>query len=60
MIRSTKGQARYRVHTKNGQWLPWVTGYDASDNDNGYAGIMGAVIDAIQVEIARQNMKNDI
>ena len=51
MIRSTKGQARYRVHTKNGQWLPWVTGYDASDNDNGYAGIMGAVIDAIQVEI---------
>lgn len=51
MIRSTKGQAKYRVHTKNGQWLPWVSGYDASDNGNGYAGIMGAVIDAIQVEI---------
>lgn len=51
MIKATKGRAKYRVHTKVGQWLPWVTGYDARDNNNGYAGIMGAVIDAIQVEI---------
>ena len=52
MIRSTKGTARYRVHLLNGSWLPWVTGYDINNGNNGYAGILGKEIDAIQVEIA--------
>lgn len=42
---------RYRVHIINENWLPWVTGYDKNDHNNGYAGIKGKKIDAIQVEI---------
>ena len=51
MIRCTEGTARYRVHTKNGKWLPWVNGYNENDFINGYAGIFGQEIDAIQIEI---------
>ena len=36
----------------NGDWLPWVTDYDINDNVNGYAGIKGKVIDAVQVEFS--------
>lgn len=36
----------------NGDWLPWVDGYDINDSNNGYAGIKGKVIDAIQVEFS--------
>lgn len=52
VIRATKGTARYRVHLLNGSWLPWVTGYNTADSNNGYAGILGEEIDAIQAEIA--------
>lgn len=38
----------YRVHTKNGTWLPWVTKVD--DTNEGYAGIYGRVIDGIQIK----------
>ena len=48
-IKVNKGSVRYRVHVKGGSWLPWVTGYNWKDNNNGYAGI-GKVIDAIQIE----------
>ena len=51
MIKSTKGTARYRVHIINGNWLPWVEGYNANDNINGYAGNLGHAIDGIQIEI---------
>ena len=51
MIRATKGQVRTRVHILGGKWLPWVTGYDRNDDQNGYAGIKGKKIDAIQVKI---------
>lgn len=40
---------KYRVHVINKGWLDWVTDY-GSGND-GYAGIIGYAIDAIQVEI---------
>ncbi|MCI8396812.1 MAG: hypothetical protein HFJ52_03965 [Clostridia bacterium] len=51
MIKATKGTAKYRVHTKNGKWLGWITQYNENDPTNGYAGIFGQEIDAIQVEI---------
>jgi GH25 family lysozyme M1 (1,4-beta-N-acetylmuramidase) len=49
-IMVTKGKIRYRVHLLNGDWLPWVTGYNINDGKNGYAGIKEKVIDAIQIE----------
>lgn len=49
-IMVTKGKIRYRVHLLNGDWLPWVTGYNINDGKNGYAGIKGKVIDGLQVE----------
>ena len=51
MMKSNKGTVRYRVHILGKNWLPWVTGYNEKDYNNGYAGIIGQVIDAIQVEI---------
>lgn len=41
--------ATYRVHIKGGNWLPWVTGYNINDFNNGYAG-NGQVIDAIEIK----------
>lgn len=42
--------ATYRVHIKNGKWLPWVNGYDINDYKNGYAG-NGNIIDALQIKM---------
>ena len=47
-IKVNKGKVKYRVHILGGGWLPWVTGYNWNDHENGYAG-NGQVIDAIQV-----------
>lgn len=47
-IRVDKGSIKYRAHIKGGDWLPFVTGYDINDINNGYAGD-GRVIDAIEV-----------
>lgn len=44
----TQGSVKYRVHVKGGGWLPYVTGYNTSDGNNGYAG-NGREIDAIEV-----------
>lgn len=41
---------RYRVHVIDKGWLEWITDY--GDGDNGYAGIYGYAIDAVQVEAA--------
>ncbi len=41
--------ATYRVHIKNGSWLSWVSKVD--NTANGYAGIYGKEIDAIQIKI---------
>lgn len=51
-IKVSKGNIKYRVHLLNGDWLPWVTGYNINDSNNGYAGIKGKVIDAVQVEFS--------
>ena len=47
-IKVSKGSVKYRVHVKGGSWLPYVTGYNISDDNNGYAG-NGKPIDAVQV-----------
>lgn len=48
-IRATEGRIRYRVHIVQKGWLPWVSGYDISDEKSGYAG-NGKPIDALQLE----------
>lgn len=47
-IKATNGRVKYRVHIKGGSWLPYVTGYNISDGENGYAGDKKA-IDAIEI-----------
>ncbi len=47
-IKPAKGTIKYRVHIKGGRWLPFVTGYDVNDSNNGYAG-MGYAIDLVEV-----------
>ena len=47
-IRVTSGKVKYRVHIKGGKWLPYVTGYDITDHDNGYAGDLKP-IDAVEI-----------
>lgn len=47
-IKVNQGSVKYRVHIKGGGWLPYVTGYNWNDYNNGYAG-NGQVIDAIEV-----------
>lgn len=42
------GKIKYQVHVLGGGWLPWVTGYNWNDHNNGYAG-NGKPIDAIRV-----------
>ena len=51
-LKVSRGKIRYRVHLLNGDWLPWVTGYNINDNRNGLAGIKEKVIDAVQVEFS--------
>lgn len=46
-IKVDKGSVRYRVHVKNGKWLPWVTGYNIKDSKSGYAG-NGKPIDLVE------------
>ena len=48
-VRLTSGTVYYRVHVLNGGWLPWVTGCDWNDANNGYAG-NGRAIDCIQIK----------
>lgn len=47
-LKFSKGSCKYRVHIKGGKWLPWVTGYNINDDNNGYAGDK-KVIDLIQI-----------
>ena len=45
--------AAYRVHLRKEKiWLPWVKTANANYNDkeNGYAGMIGSPIDAIQIK----------
>lgn len=56
MMRVSAGNIKYRVHVKDGNWLPWVNGYDKNDDINGYAG-NHQPIDAIE---AYYNTPNNI
>lgn len=47
-IKVDKGSIKYRVHIKDGNWLPYVTGYDISNFENGYAGD-DRIVDAVEV-----------
>ena len=44
-----KGSIKYRVHIKGGNWLPYVTGYNVNDFNNGFAGDGKNIIDAVEV-----------
>ena len=44
------GETEYRVHILGGGWLPAVTGNDANDANNGYAGIDGKPIDGFAIK----------
>lgn len=48
-IKVDKGSIRYRVHLKGKGWLPFVTGYNINDFNNGFAGDEISVIDAVEV-----------
>lgn len=52
MMKTDTGEKiNYRVHLRRtNKWLPWVTGYSEGDGNNGYAGILGQEIDAIQIK----------
>lgn len=47
-IKCDVGSVSYRVHVLGREWLPYVSGCNWNDGNNGYAGI-GKVIDAVQV-----------
>lgn len=47
-IKCDVGSVSYRVHVLGRGWLPYVSGCNWNDSNNGYAGI-GRVIDAVQV-----------
>ena len=53
MVRTDTGKTvKYAVHLRaKDRWLPVVTGYNAKDHNNGYAGLLGQDIDAIQIWI---------
>lgn len=53
MMKTDTGKTiKYAAHLKKqNRWLPFVSGYDANDFDNGYAGIFGREIDAIKIYI---------
>ena len=53
-IKVDKGNIKYRVHVKGGNWLSWVNGYDVKNHINGYAG-NGKPIDAIQIYYSTPN-----
>ena len=47
-IRVDKGSIKYRVHIKGRGWLPFVTGYDINDFNNGFAGDGVNAIDCVE------------
>lgn len=53
MMRTDTGKTiKYAVHLrKSNRWLPFVTGYNEKDANNGYAGILGQEIDGIKIYI---------
>lgn len=51
MKTDTGAKIYYRVHLRRkNKWLSWISGYSEKDSKNGYAGILGQEIDAIQIK----------
>ena len=48
-IKVDKGSIKYRVHIKGGNWLPYVTGCNINDFNNGFAGDGKNIIDAVEI-----------
>ena len=48
-IRVDKGSIRYKAHIKGGNWLPYVTGCNINDFNNGFVGDGKNIIDAVEV-----------
>ncbi|WP_426423346.1 GH25 family lysozyme [Pediococcus acidilactici] len=48
-IKASHGSIKYRVHTKEDGWLPWVHKANKNDTVNGVAGIKGHTIDGVQM-----------
>ena len=48
---SDQGTLKYRVHTRNRDWLPFVSTGNVNDYKNGYAGIKGTDIDAVEFKL---------
>lgn len=48
-VKVDKGSVKYRAHMLGGDWLPWVTGYDINEHNNGYAGDGTNAIDGGQI-----------
>lgn len=48
-IRVDKGSIRYKAHIKGGNWLPYVTGCNINDFNNGFAGDGKNIIDVVEV-----------
>jgi hypothetical protein len=44
----SSGTIEYRVHTTDGRWWGWISQYNINDAANGFAGVIGKDIDAIQ------------
>lgn len=52
MRTDTEKTIHYAVHLKNrNKWLPFVTGYNEKDSNNGFAGIIGQEIDGVKIYI---------
>ena len=51
MAKSSQGSIEVRVHTINGKWLAWASGYNEGDFNNGFAGDLKNNIDAIQIRL---------
>lgn len=47
---------KYRVHVYRGKWLPYVSGYNKNDFNNGYAG-NGKPIDAVEIIFEKDGKK---
>lgn len=48
-IKVNRGSIKYRVHTREDGWLPWVHKANKNDTVNGVAGIKGHTIDGVQM-----------
>ncbi|WP_444965296.1 N-acetylmuramoyl-L-alanine amidase [Pediococcus pentosaceus] len=48
-IKVNHGSTKYRVHTKEDGWLPWIKKADKNDTVNGVAGVKGHTIDGVQI-----------